>query len=160
MSKTPAPPPSRAELFPLSDYMCFAVYSTNLAFGKAYKTMLDRLGLTYTQYLTLIALAEHDALTVGSLGDKLFLESNTLTPILKKLEAMGHVERQRDTQDERVVRVRVTKTGRKLRDRAVEMNVSVAAMTGLSPEDFARVQKGIVALRDTLIQSADEDRQA
>ncbi|MDY0743939.1 MarR family transcriptional regulator [Paucibacter sp. R3-3] len=151
---------SRAELFPLADYMCFAVYSTNLAFGKAYKTMLDQLGLTYTQYLTLIALAEQDMLTVSSLGEKLFLASNTLTPILKKLEAMGHVERQRDTQDERVVLVRVTKSGRKLRDRAVEMNASVAAMTGLTPDDFARVQKGIVALRDTLIESTGQDPEA
>ena len=156
MSKTPAPPASRAEQFPLADYMCFAVYSTNLAFGKAYKTMLEKLGLTYTQYLALIALAEQDTLTVSSLGDKLYLASNTLTPILKKLEAMGHVERQRDTQDEHVVRIRVTKSGRKLRDRAVEMNASVAAMTGLTPDDFAKVQRGIVALRDTLIQSAAE----
>jgi hypothetical protein len=69
----------------LSDFLCFAVYSTNLAFGKAYKPMLERLGLTYTQYITLVALWEEDNQTVGSLGEKLFLESNTLTPILKKL---------------------------------------------------------------------------
>lgn len=67
----------------LSDFLCFAVYSTNLAFGKAYKPILERLGLTYTQYITVVALWEQDDQTVGSLGEKLFLESNTLTPILK-----------------------------------------------------------------------------
>ena len=72
----------------LSQFLCFAVYSANLAFGKAYKPVLDQLGLTYTQYITIIALSEEDDQTVGRLGEKLFLESNTLTPILKKLEAM------------------------------------------------------------------------
>ena len=79
----------------LSDFLCFAVYSTNLAFGKAYKPILEQLGLTYTQYITIVALWEEDHQTVGSLGEKLFLESNTLTPILKKLEAMGFLQRQR-----------------------------------------------------------------
>ena len=89
----------------LSDFLCFAVYSANLAFGKAYKPILEELGLTYTQYITIIALWEEDNQTVSSLGEKLFLESNTLTPILKKLEAAGYVERQRDPEDERQVLV-------------------------------------------------------
>ena len=75
----------------LDDLLCFAIYSANLAFGRAYKTILDSLGLTYTQYITVIALWQYDNQTVGSLGNKLSLESNTLTPILKKLEAMGTV---------------------------------------------------------------------
>ena len=78
---------------PLSDYLCFAVYSANLAFGKAYKQILEELGLTYTQFITIIALWEGDHQTVSGLGEKLFLESNTLAPILKKLEAMGYLER-------------------------------------------------------------------
>jgi len=82
----------------LSDFLCFAVYSTNLAFGKAYKPILERLGLTYTQYITIVSLWEQDNQTVGGLGEKLFLESNTLTPILKKLQAMGYVQRQRTRQ--------------------------------------------------------------
>jgi hypothetical protein len=73
----------------LSDFLCFSIYSANLAFGRAYKPILEKLGLTYTQYIAIVALWEEDNQTVGSLGEKLFLESNTLTPILKKLEAHG-----------------------------------------------------------------------
>src|SRR5580693_5941555 len=99
----------------LADFLCFAIYSTNLAFGRAYKPILEELGLTYTQYIAIIALWEQDNQTVGGLGEKLFLESNTLTPILKKLEAMGYVLRQRDPHDERQVLVSLTKSGRALR---------------------------------------------
>ena len=135
----------------LSDYLCFAVYSANLAFGKAYKPLLEKLGLTYTQYITIVALWEQDDQTVGSLGAKLFLESNTLTPILKKLEAMGYVERQRDPADERQVRIGLTRSGRRLRDKTREM--SLADATGLAPDEFAQLQKTIVTMRDNLIRS-------
>src|SRR5262245_15469640 len=100
----------------LAKFLCFAIYSANLAFGRAYKPLLDQLGLTYTQYITLVALAEEAEQTVSGLGEKLFLESNTLTPILKKLESMGHIERKRDPADERQVRVTLTDSGRKLVD--------------------------------------------
>jgi len=135
----------------LSDFLCFAVYSANLAFGKAYKPLLDPLGLTYTQFITIVALWEEDNQTVGSLGEKLFLESNTLTPILKKLEAMGYVERLRDAADERQVRVSLTKSGRRLREKGSK--VSLADATGLAPDEFARMQKAIVTLRNNLIKS-------
>jgi DNA-binding MarR family transcriptional regulator len=135
----------------LSDYLCFAVYSANLAFGKAYKPLLEKLGLTYTQYITIVALWEQDDQTVGSLGEKLFLESNTLTPILKKLEAMGYVERQRDPADERQVRISVTKSGKRLREKSREM--SLADATGLAPDEFVRLQKTIVKMRSNLIES-------
>jgi DNA-binding MarR family transcriptional regulator len=135
----------------LSDYLCFAVYSANLAFGKAYKPLLEKLGLTYTQYITIVALWEQDDQTVGSLGEKLFLESNTLTPILKKLEAMGYVERQRDPADERQVRISVTKRGKRLREKSREM--SLADATGLAPDEFVRLQKTIVKMRSNLIES-------
>jgi DNA-binding MarR family transcriptional regulator len=91
--------PALAAAAPLSDYLCFAIYSANLAFGKAYKPMLEELGLTYTQYIAIVALWEEDNPTVSGLGEKLFLESNTLTPMLKKLEMMGYLERQRDPED-------------------------------------------------------------
>ncbi|MCX4160199.1 MULTISPECIES: MarR family winged helix-turn-helix transcriptional regulator [Paraburkholderia] len=139
---------------PLSDYLCFAVYSANLAFGKAYKPILDELGITYTQYITIIALWEEEHQTVSGLGEKLFLESNTLTPILKKLEASGYVERQRDPEDERQVRVSLTKSGRKLREKALTMDLAKA--TGLTPDEFAKVQKAIVTLRDNLVRSVQE----
>ena len=135
----------------LSDFLCFAVYSANLAFGKAYKPILEELGLTYTQYITIIALWEEDHQTVSGLGEKLFLESNTLTPILKKLEVMGYLERQRDPEDERQVRVSLTKSGRRLREKAFKMDLIEA--TGLTPDEFAKVQKAIVTLRNNLIKS-------
>src|SRR5262245_23199122 len=74
----------------LADFLCFAIYSANLAYGRAYKPILEELGLTYPQYIAIVALWEEDSQTVGRLGEKLFLESNTLTPILKKLEGMGY----------------------------------------------------------------------
>ena len=141
------------EPVPLSDYLCFAVYSANLAFGKAYKPILEELGLTYTQYITIIALWEEDQQTVSSLGDKLFLESNTLTPILKKLEAMDYLERHRDPEDERQVRVCLTKTGRRLREKGLKMDLTAA--TGLAPDQFAKVQKSIVTLRNNLVNAVE-----
>ena len=140
-----------AAAVPLSDFLCFAVYSANLAFGKAYKPILEELGLTYTQYVTIIALWEQDNQTVSGLGEKLFLESNTLTPMLKKLEAMGYLERQRDPEDERQVRVSLTKNGRRLREKALKMDLTDA--TGLAPNEFAKVQKAIVTLRNNLINA-------
>src|SRR5450830_1404498 len=107
----------------LADFLCFAIYSANLAFGKAYKPILDELGLTYTQYIAIIALWEEDNQTVSGLGEKLFLESNTLTPILKKLESMGYLRRQRSAADERQVLVSLTDAGRQLREKGLDMNL-------------------------------------
>jgi len=135
----------------LSEFLCFAIYST---IGKAYKPILEELGLTYTQYITIIALWEEGSLTVGQLGEKLFLESNTLTPILKKLEAMGYLERHRDPSDERQVRVSLTKSGRRVREKGLGMNLVEA--TGLKPDEFAKMQKAIVTLRGNLIDSIED----
>src|SRR5437879_6243363 len=95
----------------LDDFLCFAVYSANLAFHRVYKPLLDELGLTYPQYLVLVVLYEQDDQTVGDLGDKLFLDSSTLTPLLKRMEGVGYVTRQRDPEDERQVRIRLTPRG-------------------------------------------------
>lgn len=135
----------------LSDFLCFAIYSANLAFGRAYKPILEQLGLTYTQYITIIALWEEDDQTVSGLGEKLFLESNTLTPILKKLEGMGYLGRQRDPADERQVRVRLTDAGRRLREKGLGLNLQEA--TGLSPEEFPKMQAAVATLRDNLIKA-------
>jgi MarR family transcriptional regulator, organic hydroperoxide resistance regulator len=135
----------------LSDFLCFAVYSANLAFGKAYRPILDQLGLTYTQYITLICLYERDEQTVRELGQSLFLESNTLTPILKKLEEMGHVRRERGTVDERQVMVSLTESGRRLREKAAGTNLLGA--TGLTPQEFKSLQKAVIRLRDSLVES-------
>jgi DNA-binding MarR family transcriptional regulator len=136
----------------LGDFLCFAVYSANLAFGRVYRPILDKLGLTYTQYVTLIALGEEDDQRVGDLGDKLFLESNTLTPILKKLEQLGLVDRRRDPADERQVRVNVTAAGRKLTRQVEDSASKLLDATGLG-DDFTKVQQVIAKLRDNLIGS-------
>jgi DNA-binding MarR family transcriptional regulator len=133
----------------LSDFLCFAVYSANLAFGRAYRPILEQLGVTYTQYIAIVALWEQDHQTVGSLGEKLFLESNTLTPILKKLEATGYLQRRRDPDDERQVVVSLTAAGRKLREKGLTMDLVEAS--GLAPEEFAKVQKAVVTLRTNLL---------
>ena len=138
----------------LSNFLCFAVYSANLAFGRAYKPVLDALGLTYTQYIALVALSEEDEQTVGALGEKLFLESNTLTPILKKLEQTGYISRHRDPADERQVRVSLTAAGRRLLDQ--EISKSVIAATGLGDE-FPAVQKTVSRLRDNLFRATRDD---
>ncbi|MYN05926.1 MarR family winged helix-turn-helix transcriptional regulator [Pseudoduganella aquatica] len=156
MDTVPAPAAAPDDLavadLPLADYLCFAVYSANLAFGKAYKPILDVLGLTYTQYITVIALSEQENQTVSGLGEKLFLESNTLTPILKKLEAMGYLTRQRATADERQVIVNLTEEGRQLRRKAAEGN-NLFQACGLSAQEFPKMQKSVVALRDSLLKS-------
>ncbi len=138
----------------LGDFLCFSVYSANLAFGRAYRPILDKLGLTYTQYVTIVALSEDEDQTVGALGEKLFLESNTLTPILKKLEQMGLVERRRDPTDERQVRVNVTPAGRKLRQQVESRASKLIEATGLG-HDFAKVQQTIAKLRDNLLRSTN-----
>ena len=138
----------------LADFLCFAIYSTNLAYGRAYKPLLDELGLTYTQYIAIVALWEQDNQTVSSLGEKLFLESNTLTPILKKLETMGYLRRQRDPTDERQVLVSLTDSGRGLREKLGARNLVKAS--GLSPEEFPKLQKAVVTLRNNLMKSMQD----
>ncbi|MGW1419004.1 MarR family winged helix-turn-helix transcriptional regulator [Bradyrhizobium manausense] len=139
----------------LADFLCFAIYSANLAYGRAYKPGLDELGLTYPQWIAIVALWEQDGQTVSELGNKMFLESNTLTPILKKLEAMGYLRRQRDPADERQVRVSLTDAGRRLREKGMHMNL--VKSSGLKPDEFARLQKSVVTLRDNLIKAMEEE---
>lgn len=136
----------------LADFMCFAVYSANLAFGRAYKPILEELGVTYTQWIAIVALWEDDNQTVKSLGEKLFLESNTLTPLLKKLEELGYLRRQRDPGDERQVIVSLTEEGRRLRERGAQRTLVKA--TGMEADEFAKTQKSIVKLRNNLIKHA------
>jgi DNA-binding MarR family transcriptional regulator len=138
----------------LADFLCFAIYSANLAYGRAYKPLLEQLGLTYTQYITIVALWEEDHQTVGHLGEKLFLESNTLTPILKKLEEMGYLRRQRDPTDERQVLISLTAAGRRLREKG--LNINLVKASGLTPKEFTKMQKAVVTLRNNLIKAAQQ----
>jgi MarR family transcriptional regulator, organic hydroperoxide resistance regulator len=156
-ASTPAKPkPTPPDELPrLDNFLCFAIYSANLAYGKAYRPLLERLGLTYTQYIAVVALWEESPLTVGALGEKLFLESNTLTPILKKLEEAGYVSRQRDPADERQVLVALTAAGRRLREQANDP--ALIAASGLSREDFRKLQRSVKELRDNLVRSLRDD---
>ncbi|MFL6708465.1 MAG: MarR family winged helix-turn-helix transcriptional regulator [Massilia sp.] len=138
----------------LGDFMCFAVYSTNLAYSRVYKPVLEQLGLTYTQYIAIICLWEQDQQTVKSLSEKLFLEPSTMTPMLKRLEGMGLVQRERDKVDERSVRVALTAAGRQLREKAFDYRETTAKAAGLSPEEFKVLQKAIVNLRSNLMAAA------
>src|ERR1700753_826099 len=104
-------PTKRSEAAKLADFMCFAVYSTNLAYSRVYKPVLEQLGLTYPQYITIISLWEDDRQTVKGLSKRMFLEPSTITPMLQRLEAMGYVRRTRDDEDERSVRVSLTEEG-------------------------------------------------
>jgi DNA-binding MarR family transcriptional regulator len=132
----------------LSESLCFAIYSANLAFGRVYRPILDELGLTYPQYVIIIALWERSPQAVGELGEKLLSETNTLTPILKRLQLMGYLDRQRDPKDKRRVLISLTGSGRQLREKALSADLVKA--TGLGPGEFLEVQKAISKLRTTL----------
>jgi DNA-binding MarR family transcriptional regulator len=146
----------RESVAKLGDFMCFAIYSTNLAYSRVYKPVLDALGLTYTQYVTIICLWEQDNQTVKGLSQKLFLEPSTLTPVLKRLEGMGYVQRERDKEDERSVRVSLTDPGRQLREKAFDYREITAKATGMSPDEFRALQTAIVQLRSNLMNAADQ----
>ena len=139
----------------LDDFLCFGVYSTGLAFNRLYKPLLDRYGLTYPQYLVMVALARRDDQTVGELGAQLFLESNTLTPLIKRLEAAGLVTRQRDTKDERVVRVRLTERGQLVaQDVSTCVPAELMEAVGISIEEIAALNQSLVTLREKLQRAA------
>jgi DNA-binding MarR family transcriptional regulator len=144
------PPADPGDAQNLDDFLCFAIYSTNLAVNRLNKPVLDELGLTYLQYIVLVTLYEQDDQTVSGLGDKLFLDSSTLTPLLKRLETMGHLTRQRDPEDERQVRVRITPQGRRVRERALAFRSQLVKAMGLSTADFKHLREELVKLRDNL----------
>ena len=145
----------RKDAAKLGDFMCFAVYSTNLAYSRVYKPVLEQLGLTYPQYVTIICLWEEDNQTVKGLSGRLFLEPSTMTPMLKRLEAMGYVQRERDSEDERSVRVSLTDAGRELREAAFAYREVTAKASGLSQEEFRVLQKAIVNLRTNLMEASE-----
>lgn len=138
----------------LSNQLCFAFYSVSHAFSRAYRQFLDPLGLTYPQYVVLLVLWEQDGLTVREIGDRLFLDSGTLTPLLKRLEAAGHIRRARDKQDERQVRISLTETGRALRDKAEEIPNQVGCVLGLPIDELRALTEQVAKLRSRLHDSA------
>ncbi len=146
----PSSTETRPPALTIDHLLCFAIYSANHAFNRVYKPLLDALGLTYPQYLVMVVLWEKDDVTVGAIGDRLFLESNTLTPLLKRLEGQGLVTRLRDRTDERQVRIRLTEAGRALRGKAAGVPACIFETSGLDLETGLRLKRDLDALRRRL----------
>ena len=119
----------------LKNQLCFPLYAVSRQIIRAYKPYLDPLDLTYTQYITLLALWEKDDVTVKELGQTLFLDSGTLTPLLKKMEKQGLVQRQRSLEDERTVRIALTDAGRDLQHQAADIPLALASTLVLEPDE-------------------------
>jgi MarR family transcriptional regulator, organic hydroperoxide resistance regulator len=134
----------------LDNQLCFALYSTSLAMTKLYKPLLDELGLTYPQYLVMLVLWEEDGPMVSELGERLYLDSGTLTPLLKRLEAAGLIARVRDTRDERRVHITLTAAGRKLKARAQKIPGCVRTASQCSLGELMQLKQQLRGLRDRL----------
>ena len=134
----------------LGNQICFAVYSTAHAFNRVYKPLLDRLGLTYPQYLVMMVLWERDDVPLKDIGEKLFLDSGTLTPLLKRLEAQGLIRRTRSTEDERQVLIALTPKGRELREEARAVPQAILSNSACSVGELVAMKNELVSLRDRL----------
>jgi DNA-binding MarR family transcriptional regulator len=134
----------------LDNQICFAVYSTAHAFNRVYKPLLDRLGLTYPQYLVMLVLWERDRVSVKGIGERLYLDSGTLTPLLKRLEVAALIKRTRNTEDERQLLIALTPQGRALREKAWAVPQSILAASACSLAELSEMKNEIVALRDRL----------
>ena len=134
----------------LDNQLCFALYSTSLAMTKLYKPLLAELGLTYPQYLTMLVLWECDGLMVSELGERLYLDSGTLTPLLKRLEASGYISRLRDVNDERRVHITLTSTGRKLKARAAKIPGCILSASQCALPELLALTNQLQALRHRL----------
>ena len=144
------PDAATTDLLRLDTQLCFALYATSLAMTKLYKPLLAPLGLTYPQYLVMLVLWERDDRTVHELGELLQLDSGTLTPLLKRMEANGLVSRQRDHIDERRVRIVLTDAGLVLRERAQDVPQAIACQAGLALGELAALRSELHALRERL----------
>ena len=134
----------------LGNQLCFAVYSAGHAFNRAYKPLLDRLGLTYPQYLVMLVLWERDGVPVKDIGERLLLDSGTLTPLLKRLEAAELVKRSRSTEDERQVLIALTPRGQALKEKARTVPEGILAASNCSVGELSAMKNELLALRDRL----------
>lgn len=137
----------------LEQQLCFTIYSTMHAFNKAYQPLLEKLGLTYPQYLAMLVLWEGADITVKQLGERLFLDSGTLTPLLKRLETMGLVHRARDLADERRVRLTLSEHGKALKIAAQSVPAHIMAAMGRPAEDIKAVRKELKRIRTALLDA-------
>jgi DNA-binding MarR family transcriptional regulator len=134
----------------LDNQLCFALYSASLAMTKLYKPLLEALGLTYPQYLVMLVLWERDGLMVSELGERLFLDSGTLTPLLKRLEASGLITRLRDVQDERRVHITLTQAGRALKTEAAQIPACILKASQCTLPDIVALTQQVQTLRKNL----------
>ena len=139
-----------ASLLDLDRQLCFALYSASLAMTKAYKPMLAELGLTYPQYLVMLALWQHGPQGVGELGERLGLDSGTLTPLAKRLQTLGLIDRQRGSIDERQVEISLTTAGKKLRSLAEPIPMCVMQLTGCQLPQLESLTRELKNLRNQL----------
>ncbi|HEI8868108.1 MarR family winged helix-turn-helix transcriptional regulator [Serratia sp. AKBS12] len=135
----------------LDQQMCFALYSANLALHKVYRKLLNQLDLTYPQYLVMLVLWERDEITVSDIGERLFLDSATLTPLLKRLEAAGLLLRYRAVNDERQVIIALTDAGHALREKARSIPEAVMCATDCSLDEVSSIKQQLEKLRNRLI---------
>ena len=142
--------PSTSVPLELGEFLCFAIYSASHAFNRVYQPLLRDHGLTYPQFIAMVLLWEQDGQTVGELGQQLFLQSNTLTPMLKRLETIGYISRSRDSADERQVLINLTESGRKLHLLASDIVRSVRNATGLQDKQVNQLTETVNALRQAL----------
>ena len=135
---------------PLDSQLCFSLYATTIAVNRLYKPMLDKLGVTYPQYLVLSTLWELGGLTISAIADRLSLEPSMITPLVKRLEAAGFVTRQRNPKDERQVIVSLTAKGRSLNETTACLTDTLLERSGLTPEQLTGLNSQVQALRDAL----------
>ena len=154
LRRSPDAAAAQPDWLQLDKQLCFALYSASLAMTRLYKPLLEPLGMTYPQYLALLVLWEQDALSVSQLGERLFLDSGTLTPLLKRMEASGWLLRERAADDERRVIVSLTRQGRALRARARAVPVKLASATGCSADELMALTGQLQQLRARLHDGA------
>ena len=135
---------------PLNQHTCFALYSASLAMTKVYKPLLSALHLTYPQYLVMLTLWEKDACNISDIGELLFLDSGTLTPLLKNLEALNYIQRKRSAQDERCVLIHLTAAGKALHKKADTLPACIADASGCTIKELADLTRRLQALRTSL----------
>lgn len=136
----------------LDNQLCFMVYSTNLALNQIYRKILSPLGLTYPQYLVMLVLWEKDGLTVSEIGEKLFLESSTLTPLLKKLQSLELLDRIRSTKDERQVIITLTAKGQKLKEQAIDIPNQILKASACDIEKLVDLKQQLSSLRTNILK--------
>ncbi|WP_292357247.1 MarR family winged helix-turn-helix transcriptional regulator [Mesorhizobium sp.] len=145
-----------SDLLKLENFLCFSIYSAGHAFNQFYRPLLDEIGLTYPQYLVMVSLWGQDDQTVKEIGQALSLESNTLTPLLKRLEALQLISRTRDPKDERQVRIRLTQQGKSLKQQAERVPACVAGALGFSADELKELQDKMLLVQQRLQRGADE----